>query len=507
MQTVASKPKHLALLTACVMLATIMQALDTTIANVALPYMQGSLSATTDQINWVLTSYIVAAAIATPVTGFLEARLGRKRLFLIAVAGFTAASVLCGIAVTLPEMVLFRLIQGLFGASLVPLSQAVLLDSYPKEKHGSAMAMWGVGVMVGPILGPTLGGYLTEVYNWRWVFYINVPIGILTFAGLSAYLSETRTTKGSFDWFGFAMLSIAIGSFQMMLDRGEQLDWFSSTEILVEAVLAALAFYLFLVQTFTVKQPFIDPAIFKDRNFTIGLCFIFVVGIILLASLALITPYLQNLMGYPVITAGMVLAPRGIGTMVAMLIVGRLINRVDPRALLLLGLLMTAEVLWEMTAFTPDVSQWTLVRTGVLQGMGLGFMFVPLSTITFATLPGTLRTQGTALYSLMRNIGSSIGISLVIFLLTRNTQIVHAELAGHVTPFNDALSAVAPSHFWNMATTVGRAALNAEVTKQATVVAYANDFKLMMIVALVALPLIFLLKRAKAQPGDTAILE
>ncbi len=507
MQTVASKPKHLALLTACVMLATIMQALDTTIANVALPYMQGSLSATTDQINWVLTSYIVAAAIATPVTGFLEARLGRKRLFLIAVAGFTAASVLCGIAVTLPEMVLFRLIQGLFGASLVPLSQAVLLDSYPKEKHGSAMAMWGVGVMVGPILGPTLGGYLTEVYNWRWVFYINVPIGILTFAGLSAYLSETRTTKGSFDWFGFAMLSIAIGSFQMMLDRGEQLDWFSSTEILVEAVLAALAFYLFLVQTFTVKQPFIDPAIFKDRNFTIGLCFIFVVGIILLASLALITPYLQNLMGYPVITAGMVLAPRGIGTMVAMIIVGRIINRVDPRILLLLGLLMTAEVLWEMTAFTPDVSQWTLVRTGVLQGMGLGFMFVPLSTITFATLPGTLRTQGTALYSLMRNIGSSIGISLVIFLLTRNTQIVHAELAGHVTPFNDALSAVAPSHFWNMATTVGRAALNAEVTKQATVVAYANDFKLMMIVALVALPMIFLLKRAKAQPGDTAILE
>jgi MFS transporter, DHA2 family, multidrug resistance protein len=507
MQTTAAKPKHLALLTACVMLATIMQALDTTIANVALPYMQGSLSATSDQINWVLTSYIVAAAIATPVTGFLEARLGRKRLFLIAVTGFTAASVLCGIATSLPEMVLFRLIQGLFGASLVPLSQAVLLDSYPKEKHGSAMAMWGVGVMVGPILGPTLGGYLTEVYDWRWVFYINVPIGILTFAGLSAYLAETRTSKGSFDWFGFAMFSIAIGSFQMMLDRGEQLDWFSSTEILVEAVLAALAFYLFLVQTFTVKQPFIDPAIFKDRNFTIGLAFIFVVGIILLASLALITPYLQNLMGYPVITAGLVLAPRGIGTMVAMLIVGRLINRVDPRLLLLLGLLMTAEVLWEMTAFTPDISQWTLVRTGVLQGMGLGFMFVPLSTITFATLPGTLRTQGTALYSLMRNIGSSIGISLVIFLLVRNTQIVHAELAGHVTPFNDALGAAAPSHFWNMATTVGRAALNAEVTRQASVVAYANDFKLMMIVALVALPLIFLLKRAGAQPGEAAILE
>ena len=220
MQTAAAKPKHLVLLTVCIMLATVMQALDTTIANVALPYMQGSLSATVDQINWVLTSYIVAAAIATPVTGFLEARLGRKRLFQIAVAGFTAASVLCGLAGTLPEMVLFRLVQGLFGASLVPLSQAVLLDINPPQKVGQAMAVWGAGIMVGPILGPMLGGWLTETYNWRWVFYINVPIGIVTFLGLSAYLSETRTSKGSFDWFGFAMLSIAIGSFQMMLDRG-----------------------------------------------------------------------------------------------------------------------------------------------------------------------------------------------------------------------------------------------------------------------------------------------
>ena len=395
--TAGAKPRHVGLLTLCVMLATIMQALDTTIANVALPYMQGSLSATTDQINWVLTSYIVAAAIATPVTGFLEVRLGRKRLFLSAVAGFTAASVLCGMAATLPEMVLFRLVQGLFGASLVPLSQAVLLDSHPRERHGSAMAMWGVGVMVGPILGPTLGGWLTEAYNWRWVFYINVPVGLLTFLGLSAYLSETKLSKGSFDWLGFAMLSIAIGSFQMMLDRGEQLDWFNSSEIVIEAVLAALAFYLFLVQTFTVKEPFIDPAIFRDRNFAIGLCFIFVVGIILLASLALITPYLQNLMNYPVLTAGLVLAPRGMGTMVAMMVVGRLINRVDPRVLLGTGLLLTAAVLWEMTGFTPNVSQWTLVRTGVLQGMGLGLMFVPLSTIAFATLPAALRTQGTAL--------------------------------------------------------------------------------------------------------------
>ncbi|MBV8411872.1 MAG: MFS transporter, partial [Alphaproteobacteria bacterium] len=284
-------------------------------------------------------------------------------------------------------------------------------------------------------------------------------------------------------------------------------DWFSSREIMIEAVAAGLAFYLFLVQTFTVKKPFIDPTVFRDRNFVLGLCFIFVVGIILLASLALITPYLQNLMNYPVLTAGLVLAPRGIGTMVAMMIVGRIINRVDPRHLLASGLLLTAAVLWEMTFFTPDVSQWTLVRTGVLQGMGLGLMFVPLSTITFATLPNALRTQGTALYSLMRNMGSSIGISLVTFLLTRNTQLVHAELAGHVTPFNDPLAVPMTAKIWNMASTLGRAALNAEVTKQATIVAYADDFKLMMIVALAALPLVLLLKPAQVRPGEAAVLE
>jgi len=508
MATSAPKVENLALLTVCVMLATIMQALDTTIANVALPYMQGSLSATLDQINWVLTSYIVAAAIMTPVTGFLAMRFGRKRLFLTAVAGFTVASILCGIATTLPEMVLFRLIQGIFGAPLVPLSQSVLLDSYPQEKHGSAMAMWGIGVMVGPILGPTLGGWLTEYYNWRWVFYINLPIGILTFLGLSAYLSETKTAKSTFDWFGFAMLSIAIGSFQMMLDRGEQLDWFSSSEIIIEAVLAALAFYLFIVQTFTSEGPFIDPHIFTDRNFNLGLFFIFVVGIILLASLALITPYLQNLMNYPVVTAGLVLAPRGIGTMVAMMIVGRFINKVDSRLTLALGLVLTAAVLWEMTGFTPDVSQATLIRTGVLQGMGLGFMFVPLSTITFATLPPQYRTQGTALYSLMRNIGSSIGISMVIFLLTRNTQILHAEIAGNVTPFNEALHQFNVAQIWNLATVTGRSALNAEVTRQANIIAYANDFKLMMLVSLAALPFVLLLHPAKAHAGaEAAVME
>jgi len=362
-------------------------------------------------------------------------------------------------------------------------------------------------VMVGPILGPTLGGWLTESYNWRFVFYVNLPVGILTFVGLSTFLSESKTTMLRFDWFGFATLGLFIGAFQMMLDRGEQVDWFSSAEIILEAGIAALSLYLFLVHTFTSEQPFINPKMFQDRNFSVGMIFIFLVGIILLATLALLTPYLQNLMGYPVITAGLVLAPRGIGTMAAMMIVGRVINRLDPRVLVIFGLLLTAFALYEMAGFTPDVSQGTLVRTGVVQGFGLGFIFVPLSTITFATLSPEFRTQGTALFSLVRNLGSSIGISLVIFLLGRNTQIMHAELAEHITPFNDALHNGSAARIWNMASTAGRMALNGEITRQATIIAFNDDFKLMMLVAVTAIPLVFLLRRAKVQGRSEAILE
>jgi len=499
---VAATP-HRGAITLCVMLATIMQALDTTIANVALPYMQGSLSATLDQINWVLTSYIIAAAIMTPPTGWLAGRFGRKRLFLLAVTGFTIASVLCGIASSIEQMVLFRLLQGVFGAPLVPLSQAVLLDAYPRERHGQAMALWGVGVMVGPILGPTLGGYLTEWYNWRWVFFINLPVGILTLVGLSAFLEQRyERSAAAFDWFGFLMLSLGIGSLQMMLDRGEQLDWFSSTEIVLEAALAALGFYLFLVHIFTSERPFIDPKMFRDRNFATGMAFIFVVGIILLATLALMTPFLQSLMNYPVLTAGLVLAPRGVGTMLAMLIVGRLIVLVDPRYLLFFGFLAVALSLWEMTGFTTDVAQAAIVRTGFVQGLGLGFIFVPLSTMTFATLAPALRTQATALFSLMRNIGSSIGISVVIFLLSYNTRVMHASLVEHATPYDAFFRTRGAATLWSLGTPMGRATLDSEITRQASTIAYLDDFKLMMIVALAVIPFVVLLRRpTRAQGG------
>jgi DHA2 family multidrug resistance protein len=500
------------LITCSIMLATIMQALDTTIANVALPHMQGSLSATQDQVAWVLTSYIVAAAIMTPPTGFLSAKLGRKRLFTWCVVGFTIASMLCGGAQTLEQMVLFRLLQGVFGAALVPLSQSVLLDTYPREKHGAAMAMWGVGVMVGPILGPTLGGYLTEYYNWRWVFFINLPFGILALMGILAFVPETEKERDKpIDFMGFAFLSLFIGSLQMMLDRGELLDWFSSNEIIVETVLAGLAFYMFIVHMLTHPHPFITPRLFKDRNLVTGLCFIFLVGIVLLATMALLPPFLQNLKGYPVITVGFVLAPRGIGTMIAMMLVGRMVGKVDTRLLILSGLLMTAYSLYQMVGFNLDTDQYSIVESGIIQGLGLGFIFVPLSTITFSTLDPKLRTEAAGLFSLLRNIGSSIGISVVTALLSESTQINHADIAQHVSPFKFMMQdGFLPQH-WSLDTTPGLAALNGEVTRQAATIAYLNDFQFMMWVTLAAVPLLIFLRRpprsAGAAPAAAAIAD
>jgi DHA2 family multidrug resistance protein len=472
-----------------------MQVVDMTIVNVALPHMQGAMSATQDQISWVLASYIVAAAIATPLTGVLAARYGRKRLLMASMVAFTFASMLCGSATSLEEMVMYRVLQGAAGAALVPLSQAVLLDTYPREKHGSAMAMWGMGVMIGPILGPTLGGYLTEYYSWRWAFYINLPVGALALFGTMAFLSETeRVRKRGFDFFGFALLSLAIGGLQLVLDRGESFDWFASRIIIITSVVAALAFYMFLVHMFTAEKPFIEPGLFKDRNFSTGLLMMFMIGVMLLATLALLPPFLQNLLGFPVITAGYVLAPRGLGTMVAMLAVGRLIGRIDTRKLLLFGLVLMAYSLWDMTRFSLDVGIGTIVYTGVVQGVALGFIFVPLSTVAFATLEPRYRNEGTAMFSLVRNIGSSVGISVVITVLGQQAQMSHAALGDSLTPFRQALHPSALPQIWDWTTGAGAAALNAEVSRQSLMIAYLNDFRLMMYMTLLAAPLLLLLR-------------
>ena len=499
-----ARAPHRVLITLSVMLASIMQALDNTIANVALPRIQGSLSATQDQMAWVLTSYIIAAAIMTPLSGWLAGQIGRKRVFLFSVVGFTVASALCGLAQSLPEIVLARLFQGLCGAALIPMSQAVLLDINPPERHAKAMALWVMGVTIGPILGPALGGWLTESYNWRWVFYINVPFGILSFLGILTFMPETEVRKSRFDFFGFTALSFAIGSFQLMLDRGQLKDWFSSTEIWIEAIVAGLGFYLFVVHMLTTSKPaFVSPALFKDRNFVTGNVFIFVVGVVLFATLALLPPLLQDLLNYPVVLTGWVTAPRGIGTLVAMFIVGRLMGIVDTRLIIAAGFGLTAFSLWQMTGFYLQMDTPLVVWSGLVQGLGTGFVYVPLAAITFATLSPQFRNEGTALFSLVRNVGSSVGISVVETLLTRNTQMMHSRLGEQITPYNDVLHS---QSLTALPTTHGLAMLNHSVNDQAAMIAYNNDFKLMMVLTLCAIPLVLLLRRGDRKKAPEPVV-
>jgi DHA2 family multidrug resistance protein len=475
------------------MVASILQSLDNTIANVALPRMQGSLSATQDQMTWVLTSYIVAAAIMTPLTGWLADRFGRKPLFLVSIIGFTLASALCGLAQSLDQIVLYRVLQGLCGAALVPMSQAVLFDIYPPEQHGRAMALWGVGVVLAPTLGPLIGGWLTDNYSWRWVFYINVPFGILAVLGVLTYFPDTTHARKSFDFFGFAVLSIAVGALQVFLDRGPIKDWFGSSEIQLEAAIAALAFYLFVVRTLTTPRPFIRFALYKDRNFLSGNVLIFVIGVVLFAVLALLPPLLQGLMGYSVFQSGLATAPRGVGTLIAMLLVGRIVGRIDVRLIIGTGLMLAALSLWQMSHFSMLMDMSPVVWTGVIQGLGIGIAYVPMAALTFATLPAVMRNEGTALFNLIRNIGSSVGISTVQGLLVRNTQVVHASLSQHVTRWSFATHGHGP-----YAGARAVAALNHEVTAQASMIAYLDDFHFMLILTLVAMLTLLMVRKSGA---------
>jgi DHA2 family multidrug resistance protein len=489
---------HRGLVTIAVMTATVMHAIDTTIPNVALPHMQGSLLATQEQIAWVLTSYIVAAAIMTPPTGALAMKLGRRRLFIFAILGFTAASALCGLAHSLTEMLIYRTLQGAFGAGLVPLSQATLLDTYPRERHGEAMAIWGMGFVAAPIFGPTVGGYLTEAYDWRWIFYINVPIGILAALGVALFLPETKTDReAKFDWTGFAFIALAIGAIQIMLDRGHQLDWFHSTEIITLTVIAALAFYLFLVHSLTAERPLIELAIFRDSFFVIGLMISFLVAIVVLAMLALLSHLLQDVLEYPVITAGNIMAPRGLGTFCAMTVAGRLASRFDPRYLMLFGASTTAWAFWMMAGFTLDVGVWELGWTGFVQGFGMGFIYVPLSTYSFSTLAPEYRTTAASLFSLVRNLGASAGIAILEAMLAHNRQVFRSTMVEGITVYDSRFrepSAAAP---WDLGTLEGLLSLSEEVDRQAKMLAYLTDFQWMMAITLLIVPLLLFGRRRR----------
>ena len=500
-----SEVAHRVAITVSIMLATIIQAIDGTIANVALPHMQGNLSAAQDQITWVLTSYIIAAAIATPLTGWLTDRFGLKQVFLVSIAGFTIASVLCGISGPLAEIVLARTLQGFLGAALVPLSQAVLLDINPPQRHGQAMAMWGVGVMVGPIIGPTLGGWLTDSFSWRWVFFINVPVGALAYYGVGRYIRRRDPLRRQrFDAFGFLTLSLALGALQLMLDRGQQNDWFSSTETWVELIVLVVSGSYFVVHT-ALSVPgdsFFDYRLLKNSNYVSGALLIFFVGAVLFATRALLPTMLQELFDYPVFLAGLVMAPSGAGTMLAMLVVGRFVGRVDMRILVAIGLGVSAFGMWLMTRYTLDITPSAIVWPGVIQGIGMGLIFVPLSAATFATLSPEMRADGTAIYSLMRNIGSAVGIALVQVLLVRNTAIVHAGMVANVSAANpDPLHGpLASALDWTQP--LAPPVLDALITRQAAMIGYLDNFRLMFWATVIAIPLLLLIRKpAEAVPA------
>jgi MFS transporter, DHA2 family, multidrug resistance protein len=485
----------------------LMQALDSTIANVALPYMQGSLATTSDQITWVLTSYIVAAAIMTPLTGWLAGRLGRKKVFMISILGFTLASALCGAAQSLGQIVGFRLLQGLFGAALIPLSQAVLMDINPPEQQGPAMAMWGMAAILGPIVGPALGGWLTDDFSWRWVFYINLPLGALAFAGVFSFIHDHKhEEKIPFDFLGFMLLSVAIGSFQLFLDRGDDRAWFESREIWIEASLAALAIGLFAFHTATADRPFLPRAMLRDVNFITATGFGFFIGILLFSTLALLPPMMETLMGYPVITTGLVTAPRGVGSLISMFLVGQLIRRVDPRLIILSGLIISAIALFGMTRFSLQMDSALFIWTGLLQGVGIGLIFVPLTTLAFATLSPSLRADGAGVFTLVRNLGSSAGISIMQALHTSNSQIIHSGMIEHLRPDNPLARAPTLAAPFSLTNPAGVALLNGEVDRQASMIAYIDDFRLMLFVALALAPVLLLMRRPPRSGAHEPIL-
>lgn len=493
-------------ITISVMIATIMNGLDSTIAAVALPNIQGSVSASQDEITWVLTSYIIAAAIFTPLTGWLAGRFGRKRLMLVSVAGFTLVSVLCGLASGLNELVAYRLLQGVFGAALLPMSQAILLDINPPEQHGAAMAIWGTGGVLGPIIGPALGGWLTDNMSWHWVFFINLPFGILAWLGIAGFLSESKNARQpSLDLFGFAALALGIGALQLMLDRGQQQDWFSSREIWIEATISVFFFYIFIVQVLTAKKPFIDLSLFRDRNFVLGCFFGFFLNLLMFAVLALLPPMLAGLLGYSVELTGLVTAPRGLGTLLTMFLAGQLMKRFGVRTLILVGLSFNAWSMYDMSHFSLDIDTSAIIRAGFIQGLAIGLIFVPLSTIAFATLDQRLRNEGAAMFTLIRNIGSAIGISVLQTMTIRNSAVVHSRLVEGIRPDNPVMDWRLPDFDFGFAPAVAR--LNAELTRHGAIVSYIDTFWLLFIVSLTLGPVVLLMRPARpAAKGTTAHL-
>jgi MFS transporter, DHA2 family, multidrug resistance protein len=485
-----------------VMTASLLQILDTTIANVAIPQMRAALGATPDEISWVLTSYIVATAIGIPLTGWLSDRIGSRRLFILSTAGFVLASMMCGLAQNITQMVLFRTLQGLSGAFISPLSQTAMLDVNRPSRQPQMMAIWGMGLMSGPILGPLLGGWLTENWNWRWVFYVNVPLGIVALAILIAELPSRPVIKTRFDYFGFAMITLVVVALQLLLDRGNHVDWFESAEVWIYMLVIICAGWMGVVHFLTTPNPTLfNKRLFADRSFVVAVFFMIALGMVMFAAMALMPAMLQQLLGYSVIGTGWAMMPRGVGTLISMFLAGQLIRRgVDTRLVVMTGFLLAGLSFWQMSSWSLAVDQWPIVLSGLVQGLGMGLLFMPINASAFANLPPSLRTEGSSLLNLARSLGASVGIAITTTLLARNLQTSHADLASHVTASMTALIDFSTiDRFQQVGATV-LSALNAEVNRQAAMIAYINNYYLMMWLCLLTAPLAVIL-RNPARPN------
>ncbi|MGX7895587.1 DHA2 family efflux MFS transporter permease subunit [Tsuneonella sp. HG222] len=497
LEDVASLPaENPRLLIVGVMLASLLQVLDITIANVAIPHMQSALGATADSVTWVLTSYIIATAIAMPITGWLADRFGARRLFILSTAGFIASSVLCGLAQNLTEMVMFRALQGVTGAFIGPLSQSFMLDSAKPSKHPQMMAIWGLGVMIGPIVGPVLGGWLTENWNWRFVFFVNLPLGIVALALLITTLPRRPTRRRRFDLAGFFYLALSLSALQLMLDRGQHVDWFDSVEVWLYAFLAVSGVWFAVVHFSTAKDPLFERELFADRNFVVAVLFMLVVGIVMFAVMALLPPMMQRLLGYGVIDTGMALMPRGVGVLISMQLaaLGSKMG-IDPRAMVASGFVVVGLSLWEMAHWSLGVDYGHIWWTGAFQGLGMGFIFIPLQAVAFATLPPRFRTDGSSLLNLLRSLGSSVGISITTTLLIRSMQVSHADLASEVTAASSSVFDLSKMDQYQTVGEAGLQLLDLEINRQAAMIGYANDFWFMMWICFLSVPLVMFMNK------------
>jgi len=491
---------RLKIITISLILAPLIQVFDTSLMSVSLKQMQGTLSATQDQMAWVLTSYLIALAVMTPLWGAISPRFGRKRLLLVSIVGFMTFSLACGTSTSLAEILVYRFLQGVFGAALIPLSQSSLLSIYKREEFSIAMGWWGVGIMFGPVFGPTLGGYITEYFNWRWAFYLNIPIGIMAFVMISIMVPRQGQQKSKpFNYLGFTTLGIAVACIQFILDRGERLDWYSSTAIILLTLTGCAALWVFVVDSMTSKNPLVDPSLFRDKNYMSGIVLRILFGVFLFGSLVLVPPFLQNQGGYPLVDSGVVMAWRGAGSMCSALIIGRILQFIDPRKVILAGMAVSALTMWQLGSFTEDIDKTLVYAINFAQGIALSSFIIPVNSISFSTLRPEQRDIGTSFYSLLNNIGRSLGIALLASYLVRNTQQNHSILRDHVTIFNDAIRHSLIPDVWDVTTTSGLLAVHRLVNQQAELIAYINDFRLLAVIIILCMPVVLLMRNPHQQ--------